>query len=138
MPSSTPTIITDSMLNHMTHFRQRIRPHVTAELKAGALAEARGDMSMSFAHLERAHVLGQASTAEHVRVHVRMLAWAVKRRDVGEALGQMLRIVGAATMTAFGLVPHGNTGGANVSPIKPMPIPDDLEAIILQARRSGP
>jgi hypothetical protein len=63
-----------------------------------------------------------------------MLAWAVKQRDVGEALGQLLRIVGAATMTAFGLVPHGNTGGANVSPIKPMPIPHDLEAILLKAR----
>jgi hypothetical protein len=61
----------------------------------------------------------------------------VKQKDVREALGQMLRIVGAATMTAFGLVPHGNTGGANVSPIKPMSIPDDLEAIILEARRRG-
>jgi hypothetical protein len=83
-----------------------------AELKAGALAEAMGDMSMSFAHLVRAHVPGQASTGEHVRVHVRMLAWTVKQRDAGEALGQMMRIVGAATITAFGLVPHGNTGGA--------------------------
>ena len=132
--SSTPIITTDSVFDNMTHFRQRIRPHVTAEVTAGALAEAAGDMSLSFAHLERAHVLGQASTAEHVRVHVRMLAWAVKQRDVGEALGQLLRIVGAATMTAFGLVPHGNTGGANVSPIKPMPIPHDLEAILLKAR----
>ena len=31
--------------------------------------------------------------------------------------------VGAAAKTAFGRVPRGNTGGANVSPFAPMPIP---------------
>ena len=29
----------------------------------------------------------------------------------------------------------GNTGGANVSPFKPLPIPDDLAAEIAAARR---
>jgi hypothetical protein len=42
--------------------------------------------------------------------------------------------VGAATKTAFGLVPTGNTGGSNVSPIKPMPVPADLRIIIQRAQ----
>ncbi len=51
-------------------FARRIRPHVQAELDAAAACEARGEPAPAFAHLERAHVLDQASTAEHVRVHV--------------------------------------------------------------------
>ena len=31
-----------------------------------------------------------------------------------------------AEASALGWVPHGNTGGANVSPTRPMPIPADL------------
>jgi hypothetical protein len=41
-----------------------------------------------------------------------------------------LRIVGAATKTAFGLVPIGTTGGANVSPLKPMPVAGDLAEVL--------
>jgi hypothetical protein len=60
--------------------------------------------------LERAHVLGQTSTVEHVRVHWRMFLWGLRQRSPREYLGQLVRIVGAATKTAVGLVPHGNTG----------------------------
>lgn len=117
----------------MSAFATRIRPHVTEELRRAAAAEAEGDLPRAFAHLERAHVLGQASTREHVRVHVRMLGWGLRRRDPREILGQLFRIVGAAAMTAFGLVPTGNTGGANLSPFQPLPLPADLEALIRAA-----
>ena len=115
-------------------FSTRIRPFVEAELRAAREADARGDARTSFRHLERAHVLGQASTMQHVRVHWRMLLWAIRQRSGGEGLGQVLRIVGAATKTAIGLVPEGNTGGANVSAIRPMPIPSDLAATIRAVR----
>ena len=36
----------------------------------------------------------------------------------------------ATTKTVFGLVPVGNTGGSNVSPFKPMVIPEDLRHIL--------
>jgi hypothetical protein len=42
--------------------------------------------------------------------------------------------MGATTMTAIGLVPEGNTGGANVSALKPMPVPQDLSTIIKKAQ----
>lgn len=117
----------------MSSFGRRIRPFVQAELAAAREAEARGDFSSSFSHLERAHVLGQASTTEHVRVHWGMLLWGLSQRNARECLGQLFRIVGAATTTAVGLVPHGNTGGANVSPFRRMPIPPELAALIAEA-----
>ena len=121
----------------MSSFRRQIRPHVDQELLAASAAEAAGEASLAFAHLERAHVLGQASTVEHVRVHWRMLRWAIRQGASGESRGQLLRIAGAATKTAFGLVPEGNTGGANVSPLAPMPVPDDLADLIRRARSRG-
>jgi hypothetical protein len=117
----------------MSTFSKNIRPYVDVELAEAALAESKGNPRQAFAHLERAHVLGQASTREHVRVHWKMLAWGLRNRHPAEVLGQLLRIAGAALLTAFGFVPAGNTGGANVSPVKPMPIPDDLHKLIEEA-----
>jgi hypothetical protein len=79
-------------------------------------------------------VLGQASTFHHVRVHVLMLCWAMKHRIWREARGQVLRIFGAATKTALGWVPTGNTGGADISPFKPLPVPPDLARVIASAQ----
>ncbi|OGB26646.1 MAG: hypothetical protein A3I66_03640 [Burkholderiales bacterium RIFCSPLOWO2_02_FULL_57_36] len=118
----------------MNTFNRRIRPHVQAELLAAREAEAQGNFVLAFACLERAHVLGQASTIEHVRVHCRMLAWGWQRRDMRECLGQLFRIVGASTKTAIGLVPHGNTGGANISPFKRLSVSPDLARHIEEAR----
>ncbi|MEO7774537.1 MAG: DUF3703 domain-containing protein [Steroidobacteraceae bacterium] len=87
----------------------RIGPFIRAELLAAADCDERGDFANSFSHLERAHVLGQASTREHVRVHWQMLRWAMHRRQLSESANQVFRIVGAATMTGIGLVPEGNT-----------------------------
>ena len=118
-------------------FLSRIRPHVWAELRSAANTESAGDAATSFRHLERAHVLAQSSTVEHVKVHVRMLGWGLRNRDRREVFGQLVRILGAATTTPVGLVPVGNTGGANVSPIRPLPIPPDLAAIIEGASKPG-
>lgn len=118
----------------MNTFGKRIRPSVDHELVAAAASETAGHIDASFRHLERAHVLGQASTVQHVRVHVQMLLWAVRHRRIRELLGQLLRIVGAATKTALGWVPTGNTGGSNISPFKPLPIPADLQATLDNAK----
>ena len=117
------------------NFARNIRPYVKAELNAAAALIAQGQASPAFTHLERAHVLGQESTVHHVRVHWRMLLWGLQQRNAKECLGQVLRIIGAATKTVFGLIPHGNTGGANVSPFKAMAVPAELEMRIEQARR---
>ena len=117
-----------------SNFSTRIARHVQSELSHAKSAAQAGDRQQQFAHFERAHVIGQESTYWHVKVHVLMLLWAVRHRSVKEALGQVLRIVGAATKTAFGLVPAGNTGGANVSPFKKMPITPEIARMIKQAK----
>lgn len=115
-------------------FGIRIRTHVDAELAASRAAERAGDASAAFHHLERAHVLGQRSTVQHVRVHIAMLVWGLRNHKAREVFGQFTRVTGAATKTWLGFVPQGNTGGANVSPFKPMAIPDDLAELIEVAR----
>lgn len=119
----------------MTLFAKRIRSSVQFELDAAILAETRGDEDVAFRHLERAHVLGQATTVEHVRVHWYMFQWAIRHRKPGEVTGQVWRLIGASLVTVFGWLPEGNTGGANVSGFRRMPIPPDLERIIDTAHR---
>ena len=121
----------------MSEFSRRIRPHVEREILAAYQAEAQGKPDVAFWHLERAHILGQTSTVAHVRVHWHMFIWGIRQRDIRECLGQLLRIVGASIGAALGLVPQGNTGGTNVNPFKPMPIPPELAAQIAEARPSG-
>ena len=64
-----------------------------------------------------------------------MLAWSVRNRVLREFFGQIFRIIGAATKTAFGLIPEGNTGGANISPFKSLPIPAEFAEIIQSAKK---
>ena len=111
-----------------------MRPFVEAELELACEARFLGDHIIEFSHLENAHVIGQESTYWHVKVHWLMLLWAIRNSKHKEVLGQIFRLVGAATKTVFGLVPQGNTGGANVSPFKVMPIKPEHAEIIRNAK----
>ena len=115
-------------------FSKNIAGFVEAELILAAQAKRAGDVTTEFGHLENAHVIGQESTYWHVKIHWLMLLWAVRNGQLKEGFGQSFRIVGAATKTAVGLVPQGNTGGANVSPFKVMPIKPELQTIISGAK----
>jgi len=119
----------------MSGYRHRIRPAVLAEIDASRRADERGDAAEAFRCLERAHVLGQPSTRLHVQVHWLMLRWAVRHRRGGEAVGQVLRILAAATKTALGWVPRGNTGGTSVGAFRRLPIAPELQQQIDAARR---
>lgn len=118
----------------MSTFSKNIAPAVQREITLAKKSQASGNTAESFHHLENAHVLGQESTWWHVKVHCLMFLWAIRQRNVKEALGQLVRIVGAATKTAIGLVPAGNTGGSNVSPFKKLPIKQVHKAAILKAK----
>ena len=110
--------------------------HQAFELEWRQAREARlaGHLDQAFAHLERAHILGQSFTGLHVKSHLGMLHVGWLRTDAREILGQLTRIVAATLFTRI-WVPVGNTGGANVSPTLPMPVPDDLQAVLAQARQ---
>jgi hypothetical protein len=108
-----------------------LRRAYDAELSAATEASVKGDMATAFRHLERAHILSQRHTLQHVRVHWLMLTLGVSGRDGREVLGQLSRIIAAAVFSRI-WVPVGNTGRAKVSAMKPMPVPDDLRRILTQ------
>lgn len=114
--------------------RETLRKHIANEIELADAALSAGDPAAAFHHLERAHVLGQGITYDHTRVHWRMLQIGWRTRNWQEVFGQLLRIAGASTKTPLGIYPTGNTGGANVYFFKAMPIPDDLQQILNQAR----
>lgn len=97
-------------------------------------ARRAGDLDVVFHHLESAHILGQRSTRLHLQSHAGMLGVAWQRRDCREISRQLLRIVAAALFSRL-WVPVGNTGGANVSAMRPMPVPPDLQTILDADRR---
>ena len=94
------------------------------------LALAQGERKKAFSMLEDAHVIGQQSTFFHCLVHYKMLRHGLHYRDVREVFGQVVRLIGAFTKTAIGLVPVGNTGGANVSPFKRLPVSKAIQAVL--------
>jgi hypothetical protein len=100
------------------------------EMDDARSAEATGNIALAKHHLERAHILGQRWYAAHVKTHYHMLRLALKQSDVKEARGQFVRLIGAGPFHLAGWVPVGNTGGADVSPTLPMPIPADLQSYL--------
>lgn len=114
----------------MYRFADRIHSAINTEIQRSRAAESRGEFHTAFSHLERAHVLGQWSTVQHVRMHWLMLRFALRNRLASEVAGQMWRVAAAAVFTSFGLLPSGNSGGANVSGFQPLAISADLQRVI--------
>jgi len=100
-----------------------------AEMTRAAVFIAAGDDLSAWNALERAHILGQHGTRTHLRAHWAMLRFGRRKGDRREVRGQMSRLIGALLFTHL-WVPEGNTGGANVSALKPMPIAEDLRRIL--------
>jgi hypothetical protein len=99
------------------------------EIESARRCEAANELDAAFSHLERAHILSQRHTGPHARVHLDMLRVGWKRRDAREVLGQAVRTLAAIVFSRL-WVPIGNTGGSNVSALRPMPVPDDLKPLL--------
>jgi Protein of unknown function (DUF3703) len=91
---------------------------------------ASGNLEAGFAHLERAHVIGQEYVMPHITSHWLMFQVELRRRRFAAVLGQLIRIVLGALGSAVGAVPTGNTGGTDISMFKRMPIETELQHII--------
>jgi hypothetical protein len=100
-----------------------------AEREAARAARRHRDARNQWSHLERAHIISQAMAGRHVRTHLAMIRFALRRHDAHEIAGQAFRVLVAAPGSWSGRYPVGNTGGANVSAFEKMPIPDDLRAL---------
>ena len=132
-PSST-TRATSNRSSADASGRGVLRAAWSDERAAARSARGRGDLTAEWKHLERAHILSQPLAGAHVRTHLAMLAYAVRRRDRHEIIGQLTRVIVAGPGSWTGRYPVGNTGGADVSAFQPMPVPDDVRAILESAR----
>ena len=111
----------------MTSLKTTVRREAfEREAAAARAAFSRGDLREAFRLAERAHILGQPWFDAHSWTHWLMLKVGWRRRDAREVLGQVLRLSTGGLLSLIGRLPHGNTGGADVPPTKPMPVPEDL------------
>ena len=101
-----------------------------AERDQARTARNQGDAAAEWRHLERAHILSQPLAWPHLVTHAAMFTAAWHRRDGRELAGQAVRLVLAVPGSVTGRYPVGNTGGADVSAFRPMPIPDDLRSLL--------
>jgi hypothetical protein len=93
-------------------------------------ARADGNPFRELHHLERAHILSQPFAVAHIRTHVAMLGFGIRRRDRRQITGQLVRLLVAGPGSAMRRYPLGNTGGADVSAVEPMDIPADLQVLL--------
>jgi hypothetical protein len=115
---------------HRTPMTTALRAAYDAEM---ATARATGPAPDRWRAAERAHILSQPWPGAHTRSHAVMLRLAVQERDVREVFGQLVRLAVAAPGSAAGKYPTGNTGQARVGITTPMPLPDDLAALLREA-----
>lgn len=87
-----------------------------------------------FRHLSRAHILSQSSTFNHLRIHWLMFGYAIGRKDYGEVMGQILRLLVTVPGHLLGRVPVGNIGWSTVGLVEELPIPEDLRKVIEEAK----
>ncbi len=79
----------------------------------------------AFYHLENAHILGQEHLWRHTLSHYWMFVFGIKTKNTKETIGQVIRMIASLIFTLI-WVPKGNTGGSDISPIKPIPIRKEL------------
>ena len=113
-------------------------PELVREAFDAELANARTavDPTVAWRAAERAHILSQPWPWPwpHTVVHATMLRRALRERDVVEAVGQVIRLaVAAGPGSATGRYPRGNTGRSRAPLTQPMPVPDDLAALLAAA-----
>ncbi len=106
-----------------------LKPYFKKELIAYDKAFEEKDYQRAFQHLERAHIIGQAYPYHHSLVHWEMLIFGFKTKNIREIIGQIPRLLVGGIKSFVGKIPVGNTGGANVPPLKPMVIENDLKVI---------
>lgn len=107
---------------------------INAQLSAYRAARCSGDDAGAWRALEIAHIMAQTIFWPHVRVHGHMLGFAWARRDGSEIIGQIARLLLAPIGNITGRLPIGNNGRANVSAFAPMPIADDVAAVLAEAQ----
>jgi hypothetical protein len=113
-----------------TAMPKALQPFYKQELIKAINAFDKKYFQVSWRHLERAHILAQPYPLEHTAVHWKFFCFGIKVKNWKEVTGQIPRLLIGGVKSFAGHIPVGNTGGANVPPLKPMELPDDLAIII--------
>lgn len=106
-----------------------LKPFLKAELDSYCRYLKFNEYAMAWRHLERAHVVGQSFAWPHTYVHWKMLLFGIKIKNRKEILGQIPRLLVGGIKSFVGKVPLGNTGGANIPPLKPLEIEPEIQEI---------
>lgn len=109
-----------------TRMPKSLKPYFEEEFNKYRLNKNKNDLHTAWSHLERAHILGQAYPYHHSYVHWKMLLFGIHIKNRREIIGQIPRLLIGGVKSFVGHIPVGNTGGANVAPLKPMTIPDEI------------
>lgn len=113
-----------------TKMSRRIKYYFLRELVLYFSEMKKGNLHIAWHHLERAHLIGQAYPWAHSYAHWLMLKFGFHIKDWKEIIGQLPRLIVGGVKSFVGKIPVGNTGGANVPPLKPMPIPEDIQKML--------
>lgn len=112
---------------------KKLKPYFDQELKEYKRHLHPGSLQTAWSRLERAHIIGQAYPYHHSYVHWKMLLFGIRIKDTKEVIGQIPRLLIDGVKSFVGKIPVGNTGGANIPPLKRLPISDELLAIFKKA-----
>lgn len=107
-----------------------IQIHFKNELHLAKICLQNNNLQQCWHHLERAHIIAQKYPYEHTFVHCKMLQFGIKIKSTKEVVGQIPRSLVGGVKSFVGHIPGGNTGGANVPPLKKMEIPEDIKKIL--------
>lgn len=116
-----------------TALPNKLKHYYQQELNAYKSMFAEEDISAAWNHLERAHVIGQAYPWPHTYVHWKMLQFGISIKSWKEVLGQIPRLLVGGVKSFVGKIPVGNTGGANVPPLKALPIDPEIMEMFREA-----
>ena len=120
-------------MNYNTKMPKTLAPYFNRELLEYQRCFKAGELQRAWHHLERAHIIGQLYSYHHSYVHWKMLLFGIHIKDAKEIAGQIPRLVIGGVKSFVGKIPVGNTGGANIPPLKSLPVSDELLSIFKKA-----
>lgn len=107
-----------------------LKAHYRQELESYRSEMSKVNLQLAWRQLERAHIIGQPWFVQHTYIHWLMLRFGIKVKNKKEILGQLPRLLVGGIKSFVGKIPTGNTGGANVPPLRVMEIPEELKNIM--------
>ena len=117
-----------------TSMPESLKPYFKAELDKYRTEYSIENLQIAWNHLERAHIIGQKYPYAHTFVHWKMLQFGIKIKSGKEIIGQIPRLIFGGVKSFVGKIPIGNPGGANVPPLKPFPIEQELQKYFCESK----